>query len=138
MKARKFSAFNTLPALLSTEDRRLNPSACLFRWAQRANQELTLAIVSNKPIRTIRYTEPVTGSDGKTRTIEKEKEQTDIHIVWEEWVVDCLEAGGRWKEDSYSVEIPKAELKRQKVQSESSLDHRQRQRLRMRLTYFLS
>jgi hypothetical protein len=52
--------------------------------------------------------------------------------------VDCLEAGGRWKEDSYSVDIPKAELKRQKVQSESSLDHRQRQRLRMRLTYFLS
>lgn len=138
MKARKSSAFNTLPALLSTEDRRLTPPACLFRWAQRANQELTLAIVSNKPIRTIRYTEPVAGPDGKTRTIEKEREQTDIHIVWEEWVVDCLGAGGRWKEDSYSVEIPKAELKRQKVQSESSLDHRQRKSLRMGLTHILS
>jgi hypothetical protein len=77
-----------------------------------------LAIVSNKTLRTVRYVEKVLAADGKaTREVERERDQTDIHIVWEEWVLDCLEARGRWREEGYTIDVPHDMIKRQVVKS---------------------
>lgn len=84
-----------------------------------------MAIVSNKSLRTVRYMETVLSADGKrSREVECVRDQTDIHIVWEEWVLDCLAAGGRWREDGYAIDVPREKLERKAIKSESAGDGR--------------
>lgn len=33
------------------------------------------------------------------------REETNIHIVWEDWLWDCLSMGGRYEETDYKVGI---------------------------------
>ncbi|CDZ97539.1 Nucleotide excision repair factor NEF2, RAD4/CUT5 component [Phaffia rhodozyma] len=84
-------------------------------WAKRVNTDLNLTLASGKPARKIKHVEVIETGTGKTKEVVVERDQQPIHVVWEEWVWDCLEAMGRWKEEDYRIEYPKDHLHRHTI-----------------------
>lgn len=59
------------------------------------------------------------GDRAMARRKGRKVEGTDIWIIYEQWIWDCVAFRGRWKEDSYDARKPRA---RGKIRMESVLD----------------